>query len=189
MGSEPSPRDEYGKLVSEFGPRTLAKTITLKMDFDMLNALVDLWYACNDVICQRVSGLRHSRVFQGLSVGMLETACQAVPSQPQSTTSQGLDPKDGPLIVVESYMTWKKAEEDDESMEKTVAGFLKNCVSLAQERHLAHRFIFPNYAWPTDDVMKGYGEQRLAVLHGTAQKWDPEGFFQTQFVGGFTLSK
>lgn len=68
-----------------------------------------------------------------------------------------------------------------------VADFLKDCVILAQKRYLAHCFIFPNYAWPSDNVIKEYGEQRLAVLRGIAQKWDPEGFFQTQSVGGFKL--
>lgn len=177
---------EYGKLVPANGSRTLDKTITVKMDFDLLNALVDLWYASNDTIRQRVSGLINSLVFQPLSVGMLETACRTAPSRPSSTTAQGLDPEDGPLIVVEICMTWNDAG-DDEFMKKAVADFLKDCVALAQQRDLAHRHIFPNYAWPTDAVMKGYGEERLAVLRGVAQKWDPEGFFQTQFVGGFKL--
>lgn len=177
---------EYGKLVPVNGSRTLDKTITVKMDFDLLNALVDLWYASNDVIRRRVSGPMNSLVFQSLSVGMLETICRTAPSQPPSTTSQGLDPKDGPLIVVEICMTWKNAN-DDEFMEKAVSGFLNDCVNLAQQRHLDHRFIFPNYAWPTDAVMKGYGEARLTVLRGVAQKWDPEGFFQRQLVGGFKL--
>lgn len=177
---------EYGKLVPANGSRTLDKTITVKMDFDLLNAIIDLWYASNDAICQRVSGLMNSLVFQVLSVGMLETSCQTAPSQPSYTTSQGLDPKDGPLVVVEICMTWKKAE-DDEFMENAIIGFLNDCNDLAQQMNLAHRFIFPNYAWPIDDVMERYGEERLAVLRGVAQKWDPEGFFQTQFTGGFKL--
>lgn len=177
---------EYGKLVPSNGSRTLDKTITVKMDFDLLNALVDLWYVSNDKIRRRVSGLMNSLVLQPLSVGMLEAACRMAPSRPSSTTSQGLDPNDGPLIVVEICMTWKKAG-DDEFMEKAVAEFLGGCVALAQQRGLAHRFIFPNYAWPTDAVMKGYGEERLAVLRDIARKWDPEGFFQTRVVGGFKL--
>lgn len=177
---------EYGKLVPVNGSRTLDKTITVKMDFDLLNAMVDLWYVSNDVIRRRVSGLMNSLVFQTLSAGMLETVCRTAPSKPPSTTSQGLDPKDGPLVVVEICMTWKKAD-DDEFMEKAVSDFLIDCVNLAQKRHLEHRFIFPNYAWPTDAVIKGYGQERLNVLRGVAQKWDPEGFFQTQFVGGFKL--
>lgn len=177
---------EYGKLVPANGSRTLDKTITVKMDFDLLNAIIDLWYAFNDEICQRVSGLMNSLVFQVLSVGMLETSCQTAPSRPPCTTSQGLNPDDGPLVIVEICMTWKKAE-DDEFMEKAIADFLKSCLDLAQERDLAHRFIFPNYAWPTDDVLKGYGDQRLSVLRNVAQRWDPEGVFQTQFTGGFKL--
>lgn len=177
---------EYGKLVPANGSRTLNKTVTVKMDFDLLNSVVDLWYASNESIRRRVSGLINSLVFQALSVGMLETACRTAPSRPSFATSQGLDPRDGPLIVIETFMTWKNAD-DDEFMEKAVFEFLKDCVALAQQRGLAHRHIFPNYAWPTDDVMNGYGEERLAVLRDVSRKWDPEGFFQTQFVGGFKL--
>lgn len=177
---------EYGKLVPSNGSRTLDKTITVKLDYNLLNNLVDLWYAHNDAIGRRVTGLMNSLVFQALSVGMLEISCQAAPSRPSSITSQGLDPREGPLIVVEICMTWKKAE-DDEFMERAIADFLKDCVGLAERRGLGHRFIFPNYAWPIDDVMKGYGEQRLLLLRNAAQRWDPEGFLQTQFTGGFKL--
>lgn len=177
---------EYGKLVPANGSRTLDKTITVKLDYGLLNDLVDLWYVSNDAICRRVSGLMNSLVFQALPVGMLEISCQAAPSRPSSTTSQGLDPRDGPLVVVEICMTWKKSE-DDTFMEKSISDFLKDCVDLAARRDLEHRFIFPNYAWPTDDVMEGYGEQRLSILRNVAQRWDPEGFFQTHVTGGFKL--
>lgn len=100
----------------------------------------------------------------------------------------GLDPKDGPLIMVVICMTWKKAE-DDVFLEKAVSGFLEDCVKLAEQRGLAHRYTFPNYASPTDAVMESYGQDRLVVMREVAQKWDPEGFFQGQFVGGFKIGR
>ncbi|OAX85593.1 hypothetical protein ACJ72_00007 [Emergomyces africanus] len=179
--------EQQGKLAPKSGTRTADKTITVKMNFDLLNALVDLWYSSVDTILRRVSGLMYTLVFQPLSVGMLEASCRTAPSLPPATTSQGLDPKEGPLVVLEICMTWKKAE-DDEFMEKAGCQYLEDAVSLARQMSLDHRYIFPNYAWHTDEVMKGYGEDRLAVLRCAAQKWDPEGFFQGQFVGGFKIS-
>lgn len=178
--------EEQGKLAPKNGTRTLDKTFTVKMDFDLLNGMVDLWYTSVDTMRQRVSGLMYTLVFQPLSVGMLEASCRNAPSRPAKTTSQGLDPKEGPLVVVEICMTWKRAE-DDEFMSKEGSKYLEDCISLSRQMGKDHRFIFPNYAWPTEAVMKGYGQDRLAVLHDVAKKWDPEGFFQGQFVGGFKI--
>lgn len=180
--------EEQGKLAPKDGNRTLDKTITVRMDFDLLNAMVDLWYTSVDTMRQRVSGLMYTLVFQPLSVGMLEASCRNAPSRPASTTSQGLDPKEGPLVVVEICMTWKKAE-DDEFMSKEGCKYLEDSISLARQMGKDHRFIFPNYAWPTEAVMKGYGGDRLAVLRDVARKYDPEGFFQGQFVGGFKIGR
>lgn len=180
--------EQQGKLAPANGGRTLDKTITVKMDVDLLNALVDLWYTSNDTIRSRVSGLMNTLVFQPISVGMLESSCRTAPSRPSSTTFQGLNPKEGPLVVVEICMTWKNAA-DDEFMHEAICKYLEDALSLAQEMGLSHSFIFPNYAWPTEAVMKGYGDDRLAVLRDVARKWDPEGFFQSQFVGGFKIGR
>ncbi|KAK2597531.1 hypothetical protein N8I77_012312 [Diaporthe amygdali] len=180
--------EEQGKLAPKNGKRTLDKTITVKMDFDLLNAMVDLWYTSVDPMRQRVSGLMYTLVFQPLSVGMLEASCRTAQSRPASTTSQGLDPKEGALVVVEICMTWKNAE-DDEFMAKEGSKYLEDSVALAKQMGLNHRFIFPNYAWPTEAVMRGYGEDRLAVLRDVAKNWDPSGFFQGQFVGGFKIGR
>lgn len=177
---------EQGKLAPANGNRTLDKTITVMMDFYLLDAMVDLWYASVDAMRQRVSGLMYTLVFQPLPVGMLEASCRGAPSRPASATFQGLDPRGGPLVVVEICMTWKKAE-DDVFMSREGSKYLEDSVSLARQMGKDHRFIFPNYAWPTEAVMRGYGEDRLAVLRGVAKKWDPEGFFQGQFVGGFKI--
>lgn len=180
--------EEQGKLAPKNGTRTLDKTVTVKMDFDLLNGMVDLWYTSVDAMRQRVSGLMYTLVFQPLSVGMLEASCRNAPSRPANTTSQGLDPKEGPLVVAEICMTWKMAE-DDEFMRREGSKYLEDCISLARQMGKEHRFIFPNYAWPTEAVMEGYGQDRLAVLRDVAKKWDPEGFFQGQFVGGFKIGK
>lgn len=180
--------EEEGKLAPKGGARILNNTITVKMDFDLLNVLVDLWYSSVNTIQQRVSGLMYSLVFQPLSVGMLEASCRSAPSQPPATNSQGLDPKEGPLIVLEIFMTWTNIE-DDEFVEKAGCQYLADARSLARHMGLDHRYIFPNYAWPTEEVMKSFGDERLTILRRTAQKWDPEGFFQSQFVGGFKINK
>jgi len=58
---------------------------------------------------------------------------------------------------------------------------------MANEAGKLHRYIFPNYAFWKDDVMKGYGERSLEKLKETSREYDPEGVFQKAVPGGFKL--
>ncbi|ROV96016.1 hypothetical protein VMCG_07938 [Cytospora schulzeri] len=96
------------------------------------------------------------------------------PSAP--TNFQGLNPGDGPLVFVELCMTWRDATDDDFVL-TTGIEFLEESIVLAEQMGLVHPFIFPNYVWPTEDVMASHGKDRLGHLKKAASKWDPEGFF------------
>ncbi|KAI0103191.1 FAD-binding domain-containing protein [Nemania sp. FL0031] len=50
-----------------------------------------------------------------------------------------------------------------------------------------HRFKYLNYADPNQDVLGSYGDESLAFLRATSQKYDPKGVFQKQVPGGFKL--
>lgn len=100
----------------------------------------------------------------------------------------GLSPKDGPLLIVQICTTYNNAE-DDELVAEADTKYLEEVTTLARQMGLEHRYIFANYAWPTEPVMAGYGEERLAFLRKVATKYDPEGFFQGQFVGGFKIGR
>lgn len=181
--------EEQGKLAPKNGSRTIDKTITVKLDLTLLNAIVDLWYTSVESM-HSVSGLMHTLVLQPLSVGMLNASCGTTPMSlpPTTTTFQGLNPRDGPLVVVELCMTWHAARDDDFVL-TTGIKFLEDIVVLAQQMGLAHPFIFPNYAWPTEAVIASYGQERLQFLKKVATRWDPEGFFQQQFTGGFKIDR
>lgn len=92
------------------------------------------------------------------------------------------------MAFVEICTTYRNAQDDD-VVQKADSKYLEDVGLLAQRMGLAHRFIFPNYAWPSEAVMQSYGEDRLAFLRQVANKSDPEGFFQGQFVGGFKIGK
>jgi hypothetical protein len=59
---------------------------------------------------------------------------------PTTTTFQGLNPSDGPLVVVELFMTWHAAK-DDGFVFTTGIKFLEDVVALAQQMGLAHPFM------------------------------------------------
>lgn len=111
-------------------------------------------------------------------------------SAPSSSTAgsnfAGLSPRDGPLVLIEICTTYRDAKDDD-LVARADTKYLEDVGELARQMGLAHRFIFPNYAWPSEGVLASYGDERLAFLRRVAARWDPEGFFQGQFVGGFKL--
>ena len=153
-------------------------------------AISDLWAASVPTI-RSASGVIYSLVMQSLTRGMLEASQKAASytsTAAERLNSQGLSPDDGPLVIVALCTTWRSAEHD-ELVADRVDKLLSDMRELARTRGLYHRYIFPNYAWPSEPVMAGYGEERLATLRAVAGKWDRDGFFQDRVVGGFKLNK
>ena len=150
-----------------------------------------MWYK-NVEATRHIAGILNSLIFIVLPVGMLATSRAVTGSGPQyaksTATFAGLRPEDGPLAIVELCLTWRDAADDD-FVFKTTTQFLETVLHEARKKGLEHRYIFPNYAWPAENVMRSYGDERLAVLKTVASKWDPDGFFQTRVVGGFKISK
>lgn len=50
-------------------------------------------------------------------------------------------------------------------------------------------WVYLNYAAPTQDPLKGYGEANVELIRTVANAYDPEGFFQTRVPGGFKISR
>lgn len=175
--------------------RTTHKSTTVKLDLDLLSGAIDIWYTSVDSM-RSVAGLMRTLVFHPVPVGMLENSCKTATATSEADSAcppaipnfAGLTPHDGPLVIVEICTTYRDAKDDDFVAEADTR-YLEDVAALARQMGLAHQFIFPNYAWPSEAVMSGYGEERLAVLRQVAAKWDPEGLFQGQFVGGFKIGK
>ena len=177
---------------ADMSTRTLHKSITVKLNLDLLSAAVDLWYKSADSV-RSVTGHIHTLVLQPLPLGMLQAssriAATSEPTPPVATSNfLGLNPQDGPLLIVQICTTYNNAE-DDERVGEADTKYLEEVATLAQQMGLEHRYIFANYAWPTEPVMAGYGEERLAFLRNVAAQYDPDGFFQEQCVGGFKIGR
>jgi hypothetical protein len=50
-------------------------------------------------------------------------------------------------------------------------------------------FLYLNYADGWQDPISGYGSDNIEQLRAAAEKYDPNGVFQTQVPGGFKISK
>lgn len=86
----------------------------------------------------------------------------------------GLDPADGPLLIVFINPTWD-AGADDGRINSGVEDLLMEFKRLANEREALHQYVFPNYAWDKEELFKDYGEETFKRMREVSGKYDPDG--------------
>ena len=100
--------------------------------------------------------------------------------------SLGLDPNEGPLVLVLLQIKWDNAEDD-----ATVMGAARSLISqiegAAQASGVYSPYKYLNYAYGDQDVIDGYGTANKAELQATSKKYDPHRIFQDLVPGGFKL--
>ena len=99
----------------------------------------------------------------------------------------GLDPSDGPLVVVLLYTSWDE-RESDEMVFKASKDALQSIDKEAAAKGVSSAYSYLNYAFPGfNDPVASYGSAQQVFLQEVGKKYDPEGFFQTAGVGPFKL--
>jgi hypothetical protein len=119
--------------------------------------------------------------FQPLAKSLLEHSAAA------GGNAASLTPSDAPLFIVLLNPVWSLAADDDR-ITNGVTNLLAEFRRLASEKGLLHPYILTNYAYKTEDVFKGCGEESLAQLKEVSKKFDPEGIFQKGVPGGWKVA-
>ena len=100
--------------------------------------------------------------------------------------SMGLDPVDGPLVLVLLSATWNLTTNDD-----TVIGAAKKLFEdidqAANAKGVHNKFKYLNYAAKFQDPIGSYGLINKANLQSISRKYDPKQLFQLAVPGGFKL--
>lgn len=163
------------------GSRYLFGTATFGNDadfFEELKILADAEFA--PLVHAYVAGLLISVVLQPLTAPMLDAGC--------GQNSLGLCPDAGNLIILDLTIQWSSASDDD--LVNSAAQRFVNCgVARAQERGIANRYIYLNYALESQDPIGSYGQDNLNSMRATSLKYDPRQVFQRLVPGGFKLYK
>ena len=144
-----------------------------------MSAFHDKWEQALATL-QTLDGFIFSFGFHPITKALLQNSAAS------GGNAKDIPPSDGPLFVVLLNPTWNRAE-DDEKVITTVTRLLADFEELASEKGLLHRYKFTNYAYKTQDVFNGYGQESLARLKEVGRKYDPEGIFQKAVPGGFKL--
>lgn len=90
------------------------------------------------------------------------------------------------MVLLLLYASWADARDDDRVINETKAN-LSAIVDAAKETDKGSSYIYMNYAYPDQDPISSYGVEQKSKLQEVSKTYDPEGFFQKAFPGGFKL--
>ena len=101
--------------------------------------------------------------------------------------SLGLDvSEDDSLVLLLLSITWTKSK-DDTLINSVAQTLIEDIDHATKAAGLFKSFKYLNYAADFQDPIGGYGARSKAELRAMSQKYDPNGFFQSQVPGGFKL--
>ncbi|KAI9796419.1 MAG: hypothetical protein M1833_006191 [Piccolia ochrophora] len=89
--------------------------------------------------------------------------------------------------VVLLFAQWSRAE-DDGIMNEAAEQLLKEVKDYTVREKADNDWVYLNYAYPSQDPLKGYGPDNFNFIRATSQKYDPDQVFQKLNVGGFKWS-
>ncbi|MCJ1317048.1 hypothetical protein MMC15_002369 [Xylographa vitiligo] len=100
--------------------------------------------------------------------------------------SLGTSPKDGNAIILLLAGIWTDSASNN-IVAKIAQKMMRDAADIARRMGLLHRFVYINYADPSQDPIGSYGPANVQRLKAASRKYDPRGVFQTQVPGGFKL--
>lgn len=154
-------------------------TTTIKPSLAFFHTIWGKWNTSLASI-QSADGLTYTLVFEPIPPAMTEKSASL------GGNSMGLDPADGPLMLVFLATAWN-SPTDDIRIIRTQQDLLKEANKAAAVQGLDSRFRYLNYAYAGENPISGYGPENQARLQATSRKYDPDAFFQNAVPGGFKL--
>ncbi|KAK1673629.1 FAD binding domain-containing protein [Colletotrichum godetiae] len=117
-------------------------------------------------------------VYQPISTNIIEAM------QKNGGNALGLRPEEGPLVHIQVVTHWETSKLDS-LVESSVAELIEKIGALAEERGLAAKYIYMNYAGRHQDVYGGYGSENHERLRMVSEEYDPARIFETLWRGYF----
>ncbi|KXH62151.1 FAD binding domain-containing protein [Colletotrichum salicis] len=117
-------------------------------------------------------------VYQPISTNIIEAM------QKNGGSALGLRPEVGPLVHIQVITHWETSKLNC-LVESSVAELIEKIDALAEERGLAAKYIYMNYADRDQDVYGGYGSENHERLRMVSEEYDPARIFETLWRGCF----
>ncbi|GAB1214093.1 hypothetical protein ATERTT37_003252 [Aspergillus terreus] len=100
----------------------------------------------------------------------------------------GLDRFDDNMLQVLYDYSWD-SEADDALFQCLCEEAMAELDDYAKSIGKYNEYIYLNYADKTQNPLRGYGDENVEYIRAVAQRYDPDGVFQTQVPGGFKVSQ
>ncbi|KAF1924723.1 FAD binding domain-containing protein [Didymella exigua CBS 183.55] len=166
-------------VVSPFGLRQSFWTQTAKLDKDLVNFILNVFYEEHEKVAD-IKDLLNPLSLQVITVPQMQKMRQ------NGGNALNLDPSQGPLLLFNPAPTWTDAADDDR-VNRMIDAMFKRTAAEAEKRGLASKYIYMNYGSKYQDVIASYGSANKARLKSIARKYDPKQVFQKLQPGYFKL--
>ena len=157
----------------------LKTSTTIKANVDILNFAVEKFHAALEKI-KDVTNVTFAITLESIPVAIMEQ------SKARGGNALGLEPSEGPLVVILFYNSWDNAS-DDALMNEVNQKALNAIDEEAKRLEVFSPYRYLNYAYKSHDPIRAYGAESNKHLRAVGAKYDPEGFFQAIGAGPFKL--
>lgn len=154
-------------------------TTTFKKDLAFLKTAYSMF---NATVAQ-IAGIRN--VTWSLTFQPIPPAITAK-SAAYGGNSLGLEPADGPLVLVLLAATWSLIGDDDK-VNHIARTLIDDLDQAAVAKGVFNKFKYLNYALDFQLPIDGYGLGNKVKLQSVSHKYDPHQMFQQAVPGGFKL--
>ncbi|KAI9715535.1 MAG: hypothetical protein M1828_000787 [Chrysothrix sp. TS-e1954] len=169
------------------GERRLYQTVSFSVSLPMLLALPQIWRNSLQTV-SHIQGVEWSFVLNPILPSCIQVG------EIKGGNALGLCPQGQPeaattaVLVLLIVGTWDQASDDAE-VELAGRNAIDRVTEKAIELGVPHKYLYMNYAWRTQDVLSGYGEEMGELLKDVGHDVDPEGLFQRAVPGGFKIPR
>lgn len=100
----------------------------------------------------------------------------------------GLEQAGGNFLLWLCAVSVTKSEHEP-IVHRKAAAMTSELWKYAESLNATSPWVYLNYADPSQNPFKSYGEENVKFMKEVSAKYDPEGFFQKKIASGFTLSQ
>ncbi|KAK0639795.1 hypothetical protein B0T16DRAFT_497794 [Cercophora newfieldiana] len=167
----------YGELEPR---RRKRSTATYRLDLELMHYTKDVCYEEFAKLSDIPNALTLC-VFQIITKQQLEVSAK------KGGNPLGLEPEDGPLLLLNTWFTWDD-ESFDARIEQAARIIVEKSVAFSKgaKRDVDYRYL--NYAGEWQNVIASYGAKNLEKLAAVAEKYDAEGVIKTLRPAIFSLA-
>jgi len=161
--------------------RRRRSTATFRLDLDLLTYVQETCYEEYEKLAVTVPSLMGMCVFQVISKSQVEISAK------KGGNPLGLNDKDAPYFLLNTWLTWDDAS-GDVRVELAARMIVEKAAAYAKAKKLDVAYRYLNYAGEFQDPVASYGKENGEKLEKILKKYDEAGVLKGLRPGIFGMS-